>query len=83
MEPSLQNYEMRNIGRNMESVNHRAEHPKHFNQEASSSALNRNRSVGRFPYGGTTGPVDPKDSGQFMRDTNMNPELSNYPCTLL
>lgn len=81
MEPSLMNFEMRNIEKNMESVNHRAVHPKHFNQDSHSGPVNRNWSAGRFPYGGTSGPVDPKESGQYMRDKDVNPDLSNYPCS--
>lgn len=89
MEPSLQTFEMRNIEKNLESVNHQAIHPKFFEPSkgySTSSAfptqgIPRTKSTGVFPYGGMSGPVDPKVSGQYQSDFNMNPDLSNYPCT--
>ena len=89
MEPSLNNFEMRNIEKNLENVNHTSVHPKYFDSSKGfssgfglgSQGPSRPKPTGMFPYGGTSGPVDPKESGQYQRDYNMNPDLSNYPCT--
>lgn len=86
MEPSLRSYEMRNIEKNMEGVNQKAIPPKYFDQSSAFKShqpvesMNRNNPMGRFPYGGSAGPTDPKLAGQYNHDRVMNPELSNYPC---
>ena len=90
MEPSLQTFEMRNIEKNLESVNQPAVHPKYFESSKGYSTssgfanqgMQRTKSTGVFPYGGLSGPVDPKVAGQYQGDFNMNPDLSNYPCSL-
>lgn len=87
MEPSLFNYDLRNIEKNMETVNNRAVHPKFFDSQATSQQtllerLSRNPQQSRFPYGGTFGPSDPKAAGQYTQSMTQNPDLSNYPCKL-
>lgn len=82
MEPSLRTFEMRNIEKNMESVNQPAVHPKFFDSSkafASSSNLPRSASRGLFPYG-SSGQNDPKDAGQYQRNMTPTPDMSNYPC---
>lgn len=90
MEPSLQTFELRNIEKNLEAVNQPAVHPRYFDPSRdlgagagpafANTSLPRARSTGVFPYGGASGPVDPKEAGQFQRSYQANPDLSNYPC---
>lgn len=96
MEPSLQTFEMRNIEKNLESVNNPAVHPKFFDPSKGMSSFQqqsnypqsstgvRGRSQGAtFPYGGySSSPADVKSQGQYQPDYRMTPDLSNYPCKL-
>lgn len=80
MQPSLLSYEMKNIEKNMESANRRAVHPRHFEAQApfADSGLG---SAQQFPFGGAAS--DARTSGQFTSLNRAQPELSNYPGTLL
>ena len=79
MQPSLMSYEMKNIEKNMERVNQRAAHPRHFDSQAAfAEAPSGPRQ--QFPFGGAGG-ADPRAGGQFSASNRPLSELSNYPGT--
>jgi hypothetical protein len=81
MESSLQEYEMRNISRNMESTNLQAQHPKHLIAQSHIGSTAPMKSY--FPFGSANSEVDMKSQGVYGKDNRLNLGLQqNYPCSI-